>query len=244
MLPGQGEKKSISPIFLILFWKHWLQHLQNNTTQYLFPLRALFPSSNQPNKREGKKNEKEGGDKYLNAKKEKKDKKNKNQLSQCLHTNIQNTQQWIANTPNPQFDPKQTKLIMASIDSGTCSRLWYPICINGHQPQLRTVKPLQVWQKCFSKHNIYIHQTKNNSLYHPAPTKQIQKSEDYRNRFWGKRKPQEKHAQNMVHLRDQLIIMSFIRLLTVIPNSIVANYCDFGISRDFILYLNNNKFLG
>lgn len=62
---------------------------------------------------------------------------------------------------------------MASFYCSTCSCLWYPISINGHQTQLCTVKPFQVWQKRFSEHDIDIHQTENHCLQRQVPERNV-----------------------------------------------------------------------
>lgn len=53
---------------------------------------------------------------------------------------------------------------MPGINWSTCPCLWYSVRIYGHQSQLCTVQTLQIWQKCFSKHNIDVNKTENNSL--------------------------------------------------------------------------------
>lgn len=59
--------------------------------------------------------------------------------------------------PKPAISFIETPLINICIYGGTCPCLWDSISINRHQPQLCAVKPLQVWQKSFPKHDIDVH---------------------------------------------------------------------------------------
>jgi len=55
-------------------------------------------------------------------------------------------------------------LIMNGINCFACPGLWDSIRINCDQLQLCAVKALQIWQECFPKHDINIHETENNGL--------------------------------------------------------------------------------
>jgi hypothetical protein len=78
--------------------------------------------------------------------------------SAMLHTYTKYTTMNKTNTQNQQHpSEKQTGLIMFSIYCSACPSLRDSISIYRDQPQLCAVKPLQVWQECFSKHDINIH---------------------------------------------------------------------------------------
>lgn len=82
-----------------------------------------------------------------------------------------NIQKYTDQNPKPTIFFSQTNhLIMISVYGSACPRLWNSVRINSHQSQLCAVKPLQVRQECFPEHDIYIHQTENNSLHHPRKT--------------------------------------------------------------------------